>query len=65
MVRNFDTKNPSMIVIITGGFVAERLSSVSSAEAKFLCYIFEDDRDVEVVVTRWLIMKSQTFISNE
>jgi hypothetical protein len=35
MDYNFLTKEPTLIVIVSGEFVAERLSSVYSAEAKY------------------------------
>jgi hypothetical protein len=36
MAYNFVTKQPTPILIMSGEFVAKRLSPVSSAEAKYL-----------------------------
>jgi hypothetical protein len=44
-----------VVLIISGKFVAERLSSFARAEAKIAGYKFEDIREVETVVIRWLI----------
>jgi hypothetical protein len=44
----------TLIVIILGQFVVERLSSVSSAEADVWRTRFQDGREVGTVVTQWL-----------
>jgi hypothetical protein len=49
MLFNFVAKHPTLTVIMSGEFVADRLLSGASAEAI--------SREVETAVTHWLIIE--------
>jgi hypothetical protein len=55
MTYNLVIEDPKMILFVSGELVAERLSSVSSAQANLEGHKLEDDGEMERVVTQWLI----------
>jgi hypothetical protein len=53
------TKYPIVTILVQDELFAERLSFVGNVEAKCRPQIFEGDRELQTVVTRWLMTAGQ------
>ena len=51
------TQYPIVIILVQDELVAEQLSFVGNVEAKCRPQTFEEDREVQTVVTGWLNLK--------